>query len=96
MVVSKFIFVLRIKFKIDSVFLLDAEYIPKSYYLIDRFGHKSDVYLLRNKRELMPLLRNRRFASSGSQSGSASFASSGAGSSDDIHFQIPDFTGIVY
>lgn len=73
---------------------IGAEYVPKSYYIIDRFGRKSDVVYLRNKRaiDLVPLLRARRMASS-SGSGSSSYSGAFSGGADDFHFDIPDFSG---
>ncbi|XP_030751479.1 keratin, type I cytoskeletal 10-like isoform X2 [Sitophilus oryzae] len=60
-----------------------GQYIPKSFYIIDHFGKKSDLVYVRNRRDIMePLLRIRRGGgSSGAYSSASSHASASAGSS---------------
>ncbi|CAG9770946.1 unnamed protein product [Ceutorhynchus assimilis] len=68
-----------------------GEYIPKSFYLIDQFGHESAPIYIRNRRELLnPLIRVRRGNSYTSSSSSAS-ASSGANSGGGAPIYLGDY-----
>ena len=55
---------------------------PKSYYVIDHDGHKSDVVYFRSKRdvELFPLLRMKRGGGSSASSQSSAQASASSNS----------------
>lgn len=64
---------------------MSGYYVPRSFYIIDRNGHQSDVVSLRNKRAsdvLLPLMRARRSEGSGAQASASASASaqSSAGS----------------
>ncbi|VEN35673.1 unnamed protein product [Callosobruchus maculatus] len=79
-----------------------GQYIPRSFYVIDREGHKSDVVYIRNRRDILePLIRMRRGSGGGGNGGQSSSsaqasasanagASSGAGAGGG---GIPDFSG---
>ncbi|XP_076271983.1 uncharacterized protein LOC143203631 isoform X4 [Rhynchophorus ferrugineus] len=60
-----------------------GQYVPKSFYIIDQFGRKSDLVYVRNRRDIMePLLRIRRaggYASASSHASASASASSGSG-----------------
>lgn len=58
-----------------------GEYVPKSYYVIDHSGHKSDVIYVRSRRDLLPLLRPRRTPGGGSSASSSAHASASASAS---------------
>lgn len=64
---------------------VSGEYVPKSFYIIDENGQKSDVVFIRNRREI-PLLRVRRGGGSSAHSSAQSSASAGAGADAPIHF----------
>ncbi|KAJ8954071.1 hypothetical protein NQ318_004376 [Aromia moschata] len=61
----------------SAALAFSGQYIPKSVYLIDADGHKSDVVYIRDRRDLqqIPLLRVRRGGGGG---GGQSYASSSA------------------
>ncbi|XP_008200073.1 keratin, type I cytoskeletal 10 isoform X3 [Tribolium castaneum] len=68
---------------VSCVLAYSGEFVPKSYYIIDQDGHKSDVVYFRSKRDVesFPLFRVKRGggSSSSSQSSASSSSSSGAG-----------------
>ncbi|CAH1968209.1 unnamed protein product [Acanthoscelides obtectus] len=59
-----------------------GQYIPKSFYVIDRQGHQSDVVYIRNRRDILePLIRMRRgsdVGGNGAQASSSAHASASA------------------
>ncbi|CAH1968207.1 unnamed protein product [Acanthoscelides obtectus] len=66
-----------------EICLIDAgQYIPKSFYVIDRQGHQSDVVYIRNRRDILePLIRMRRgsdVGGNGAQASSSAHASASA------------------
>lgn len=70
-----------------------GDYVPKSYYVIDHFGHQSQPVYVRSKRDLMniiPLFRVKRggggSASSGSYASAGSSANAGAGAGAPVYF----------
>jgi hypothetical protein len=67
---------------VSCVLSYSGEFIPKSYYIIDHHGHKSDVVYFRSKRavELFPLLRMKRGGGSSASSHSSATASSSSSS----------------
>ncbi|XP_044270529.1 probable H/ACA ribonucleoprotein complex subunit 1 isoform X3 [Tribolium madens] len=68
---------------VSSVLAYSGEFVPKSYYIIDQDGHKSDVVYFRSKRDVesFPLFRVKRGggSSASSQSSASSSSNSGAG-----------------
>ncbi|KAJ3661433.1 hypothetical protein Zmor_005828 [Zophobas morio] len=67
---------------VSQVLCYSGEFVPKSYYVIDHDGHKSDVVYFRSKRdvELFPLLRMKRGGGSSASSQSSAQASSSSNS----------------
>lgn len=75
---------------LNGLTLGGGEYVPKSYYVIDHFGHQSRPVYVRSKRDLMniPLFRVKRggSASSGSYASAGSSANAGAGAGAPVYF----------
>ncbi|XP_060535674.1 uncharacterized protein LOC132707752 isoform X1 [Cylas formicarius] len=60
-----------------------GQYVPKSFYVIDKFGHQSDVVFIRNRRDIMDHLpRVRRGDSYASASSHASASASSSSSAN--------------
>ncbi|XP_050300769.1 glycine, alanine and asparagine-rich protein-like isoform X1 [Anthonomus grandis grandis] len=76
------LFVFTVVLGVSIAYASPADYIPKSFYLIDQEGHQSAPVSVRNRRDLMDnLSRVRRgggYASSGASSHASASASSGS------------------
>lgn len=92
-ILKKLLFLNIIKEDVHIIFLSVAgEFIPKSYYIIDQNGHKSDVIELRNRRDLLPILRARRSntGNTGSTGGGNPY-NPGSASGNIVFGNIPNF-----
>ncbi|XP_017786026.1 PREDICTED: keratin, type I cytoskeletal 10-like [Nicrophorus vespilloides] len=72
-----------------SALAIAGQYVPRSYYVIDKFGHQSDFVYLRTRRalDLHPfVMRSKRGGGSYSSSSASSSSSAGAGAGDPIYF----------
>lgn len=81
-----FFFIFHIK--LSSV---AGEFIPKSFYIIDQNGHKSDVIELRNRRDLLPILRARRSDNRNTGNGGGNPYNPGSASGNIVFGNIPNF-----
>lgn len=93
MVTAKFVLVFVLVVVTASCVYGGGDYVPKSYYVIDHFGHQSQPVYVRSKRDLMniiPLFRVKRggggSASSGSYASAGSSANAGAGAGAPVYF----------
>nr|XP_023015156.1 fibroin heavy chain-like [Leptinotarsa decemlineata] len=77
---------------VGATWAFSGQYIPKSFYVIDHEGHRSDVVPIRTRRDILkPLLRFRRGYGAGGGSGASASSHASAGSSAGAGGGVPYF-----